>query len=209
MSKQILLKRRRSDGFTLIEMVVSIAIFSLIGLGTYTLFSSVFNLKEKTDIRSHELSNLQRAMIIIQNDVEQLVRRDARDVFGDSASALVGADNQMVFTRSGWNLSPFSKSKRSILQRVRYQVEEGELIRSHWNMLDQADQAEPEHVTLLKGVEEIRLRYLDRDPDAGTGDSWHDAWPPSTLNTSTDPDYQPPVKIPLVVEMEMVHERYV
>lgn len=199
---------QKQKGFTLIELVVAMAIFSLIGIGTYSLFDMVFRLKEKTDAASAKLASVQKAMVILQNDVEQMTRRNTRDVFGDARAALVGAENGVEFTRVGWNISPFSKTKRSSMQRVRYQVEEEGLIRSYWTMLDQPDQAEPKSNVLLEDVEELNMRYLDRD--SSLGDTWHETWPPlsNSFSGGAGSSNTADSKLPVIVEMKLKHKSY-
>lgn len=193
----------RAKGFTLIELVIAIAIFSLIGLATYSLFSTTFKVKERTEAHRVKLVDLQRAFQLIQTDVEQMVNRPVRDEFGDVQAALVSQANQQVeFSRIGWTLSPFSKVKRSSIQRVVYRIEDGKLWRAHWQVLDRSDASEPIASPILEGVSDFSTRFLYTNKETGV-DQWIESWPPPI----SDPDAVS-YALPKVVEWNIETESY-
>lgn len=191
----------RKTGFTLIELVIAIAIFSLIGLASYSLFNTTFRVKERTEDHRVKLVDLQRAFQLIQTDVEQMVNRPVRDEFGDTQAALVSqANQQLEFSRIGWTLSPFSKVKRSSVQRVMYRIENGKLWRAHWQVLDRSDASEPLVSPVLEGVSDFTIRFLYTNKDLG--EQWIESWPPPT----SDPDVT--YTLPKVVEWNLETEYY-
>ena len=58
------------------------------------------------------------------------------------------------------------------LQRVQYRLEDEELIRETWPVLDRPLGMEPRSEILIGGVEELRIEYLDYQ------DEWSETWPP-------------------------------
>lgn len=192
---------RTQNGFTLIELVIAVAVFSLIGLGTYALFDTVFRVKERTDAHSEQLAQMQRAFMLIQKDFQQIVHRGIRDEFGDPQEPIVAQDAyQVEFTRIGWTLSPFSVLKRSDLQRVSYRMEENELVRSYWTMLDRTEDARSESTPLLGNIEDLRFRYFYSDEV--TGDQWVESWPPLGNGAQTANQEQ----LPKIIEMNLDHK---
>jgi general secretion pathway protein J len=59
------------------------------------------------------------------------------------------------------------------MQRAAYRIEEDELIRYHWRVLDRTFSNEPIGVTLLDGVESILFRFLQANGE------WTEQWPPN------------------------------
>jgi general secretion pathway protein J len=182
--------RRRNDGFTLVELMISLAIFSLMISLAYQSVNVLLDVGRQVEQPQAELQQLQRAMVFIERDMRQLaVLRSKRESFQQTDvvvnNSIVQPDDLGVlleFTRGGhpdvaWQLRA-SGRMRSGLQRVRYVVEEGKLLRQTWNLVDHVEQ-EPVSLTLLAGVEgEPRFRF-----QAGRGGEFKDDLPkePSTL----------------------------
>jgi general secretion pathway protein J len=58
-------------------------------------------------------------------------------------------------------MNPFGKTQRTTLQRTRYELTEGKLIRITWPTLDQVTSTHSESRELLNDVSELRIEYLD------------------------------------------------
>lgn len=68
----------KQSGFTLLELVIAIAIFALLGLAGWRLFDSVVRTQQITDIHAREVRALQRAVGVIERDVWQAVAGTVR-----------------------------------------------------------------------------------------------------------------------------------
>lgn len=148
----------KNRGFTLLELMLAMAIFAIIAIGSYMMLSSFIKAKERTQEHSVRLAQLQRAMLIIERDFEQVSPRPIRDEVDELAPAMMGGSNGSVeFTRSGWN-NP-TGAPRSELQRVRYDFEEGKLWRSSWLVLDRAPDSKPQRIAVLSNIKEFGIRY--------------------------------------------------
>jgi general secretion pathway protein J len=53
-----------------------------------------------------------------------------------------------------------------------YRIEDGELIRYHWNVLDRTVNNTPLATVMLEEVESLTFRFLQ------LSDEWSDQWPP-------------------------------
>jgi len=145
-------------GFTLFELMIAMAIFSGIAIGAYMMLSNFMDAKQRTEEHAVRLAQLQRVMLIIERDFEQVVARPVRDEADELLPAMLGLPNGAVeFTRNGWN-NP-TGAPRSDLQRVRYEFEQGKLWRATWPMLDRGPDAKPQRTPILDDVTELTVRY--------------------------------------------------
>lgn len=165
----------RSTGFTLLEVLVAISIFALIGVASYRVLSSVMQTDERLAARSEQLRRANRAFWILQQDVEQMIQRKVRDNNGVQRDwLLVDAQSPLPlqFTRTG-RANPLGLA-RSDMQRVAYKVDhhpdydrEGSefyrderqyLLRYTWPPLDgSGDSATAQVQVLLPDVEKISV----------------------------------------------------
>ena len=126
-------------GFTLLELLIAIAIFALLGLGTYRMLDSVLQTDKVTRAHEMQLREVVRAMAAFERDLLQVQARATRDAFGGPRAALLGEalDSPSIeLTRNGWR-NPLGQP-RSSLQRVRWQLSGEQWQRQYWTVLDQA-----------------------------------------------------------------------
>ena len=65
-------------GFTLLELLIAISIFALIGLATYTMLNRVLHSDAATWRHERQLRELIRAIAVLESDVEQMGRGRGR-----------------------------------------------------------------------------------------------------------------------------------
>ena len=160
----------KAQGFTLMEVIVVLAVFALIGVISGQIISRVLDNQRLLAERGDRLSEVQLAMKILQRDVMQLNARSIRDQLGDARDPLmIGADGMMEFTRAGWR-NPL-QLPRAELQRVGYILQDEDLYRAYWNVLDRPPDAEPNLQQLLSGVKQIEFFALD------VSGNEHSFWP--------------------------------
>lgn len=166
---------RRERGFTLLELIIATAIVVVIGAAASMKFSQSLTHRDRVGERAGTLTSLQRAFLFIQRDIEQAIARPARDSLGDTQPALMNTpEGGIELTRTGWT-NPLETRHRSTLQRVRYRLVEGRLIREYWDHPDRQVGSEPMGVVLLEKVEGLKIEYLHRP---GLGEyRWSASWP--------------------------------
>ncbi|MDH3747618.1 MAG: type II secretion system minor pseudopilin GspJ [Gammaproteobacteria bacterium] len=168
------MRERGTNGFTLIEVLVSLAIFGILSIMAYqALGQALFN-ADLLNERMDRLRSIQQTMRLLGKDLMQATPRPVRDALGGSTIASIrsepGTEFALEVTRGGWP-NP-AGLPRSTLQRATYRIEDGELLRYHWNVLDPTISNEPIVTVLLDDVDSIVFNYLE------PGGDWTNQWPP-------------------------------
>jgi general secretion pathway protein J len=63
---------RRREGFTLIEVLIALVLFALIGVAGFTLLDSVLRTQGSTETRLARMAEIQRAMLVVSSDLDQI-----------------------------------------------------------------------------------------------------------------------------------------
>lgn len=168
------MKRALQRGFTLVEMLLAIALFAMLSLTALAVFKGVLKNDEITRRKSTQLTQLQRALSIIERD---FTRALARAPVGDEhwpttpefavLPAAKDADFQLLLIRRGWS-NPQARLPRATLERVAYRYREGHLERLSYPNLNSPETA-ARSVLLLPEVTRFRLRFY-------TQGEWLTAW---------------------------------
>jgi len=161
----------RAFGFTLIEMLVALAVFAVIGVMSNRLLVQVIDLGELTEARGSRLVEVQRAMEIVRRDIQQLAYRGVRDELGETQPGFeIDEFGVTQLTRRGW-ANPLGH-QRSEMQRVAYAGVENSLFRLYWPVLDRARESPPVRQLLLRDVTEMEVLAVDAEGVE------HRFWPP-------------------------------
>lgn len=150
-------------GFTLLEVLIAIALFALLGLASYQLLERVLHSERRIQQHEQQLRQLQRALDIFQRDLWQALPAALPDD-PSRRQALIGRDHQLRLMRGGW-ANPLQQ-RRSEVMWVEHRWEQGQWLRAY-----RGDNGAEHSQRLLEGVELTRLRYID---DQGQPT---DAWP--------------------------------
>jgi general secretion pathway protein J len=130
------------QGFTLLEILIALAIFSIMSMMAYTGLAAVLDARASTVPRAEQLAQLQATLYLLNEDLSQIINRPIRDEFGTTEPAFsVGRGNEiLVFTRTvpSWSNNADSNS----LLRVSYRLENDALYRRVWSIPDRTQQTE-------------------------------------------------------------------
>lgn len=146
--------------FTLIEILIALIIFSIVGILAAMSLHSMIRTHSMLQKKDTVITQLQLAMTMMRRDIAQTIDRPIIDSDGSQEAAFVGTgDNQIVFTRTGLQ-NPMSVSARSNMQRIGYELEGDQLVRSTWNVLDQPPRSVAEKQVLLHHVQSLQWQFL-------------------------------------------------
>jgi len=190
-------------GFTLIELLVALFIAAVMFAIGYGAINQALQNRGTISRHQQSLVQLESAMQIMEQDFVQLAPRPVRDPGGngylpclqgspssaasdtsDTSSAAATSDTDdsdsdtatplVILTRSGWS-NPIGVP-RTELERVAYVLDNGTLVREHWDVLDATLSSLPVKRNLLKHVRSVSFQYMS------ITHSWVDNWPPTATS---------------------------
>ncbi|MEZ5540065.1 MAG: type II secretion system minor pseudopilin GspJ [Pseudomonadales bacterium] len=180
-------QKKSNAGFTLIEVMVAIAIFAVISTGVYRVLSAMVDSQDRVAAHANALRDLQRSLWFIAMDMNQIVMRDVR-LPNDNRSPALQSDKDsylLIFTRQGLR-NPLLDA-RSDLERVAYSLgtspqesntketskrgREKSLLRHTWGAVDRKEGAKENIQVLFNDVEKVDLSFMNARGD------WKREWP--------------------------------
>ncbi len=149
--------RSPDAGLSLIEVLVSLAIFAVIGVAGLAVLDTISRTSERTEGRLERLADIDRAFLVIRRDLAQITRTQITlDADGIAFGRLRGDGDGSV--------------------RLAFALDGTTLTRQ----VDQAG-ADPVRQSLLNGVIAVEWRLLDG------ARRWHPVWPPAGADTTAYP----------------------
>ncbi|TWX70697.1 type II secretion system protein GspJ [Colwellia demingiae] len=169
------------QGFTLLEVLIAIAIFSVVSLASFTIFDTVLRGDENSKARSERQNELQRAFLLMERDFTQIAKRTMR-INGEAPSSrflqtsddsFLADEQAIAFVRNGWT-NPGLLLPRGDMQSVAYRLVDETLERLHYNFVDAVVGQEPRIRPLITQVTSLSFEFYD-------GSKWQKAWSGKTL----------------------------
>lgn len=172
---------RGQRGFTLIEVMVALAIFGVLTALAYGALARTLSNADMLTESMDRLQSLQRTMSFLTTELLQASPRSVRADLGQYEPALLSSfasDFALQLTHGGWPNS--AGVPRSTQQRTAYRIEDGDLIRYHWNVLDRTVNNLPVTTVMMTDVDSLTFRFLQVNGE------WTDQWPPLSMQTSSN-----------------------
>jgi general secretion pathway protein J len=194
---------RSARGFTLIEVLVAVAIAALIAVMGYGVLNQATSTHVSLREKQARLLELQTTLRLLEQDFVQLTPRPVRQPIGDepsqpalqgsangtqssglvstlgggsstqSASTTSGTPPLVALTRAGW-ANP-TGLQRPAEPRVAYYFENATLRREYWYVLDPTLSSTTARRDLLTRVKSVTFEYLDLTH------TWQPQWPPPSV----------------------------
>ena len=156
-------------GYTLIEVIIALAIFAIIGTLSVGLLSRAFDTKARLAAQINPLSDVQLAATRISQDASQMVARGVRDHDMKKIPAFFAHADGIEFTRGGF-VSLDKTAHQSTLRRVGLSCEHHQLIRKTWPELDGFSRDKPQKQILLSNLENCGFSFTS------SRRTWSDEW---------------------------------
>jgi len=165
--------RQKQQGFTLIELLIAMSIAAVISLLAYQSIDSSVRTNQSLQQHQQDFRQLQSAWWWLEQDLTQLAPRAVNDGLGGTLPALnYRIDIPLEFSRFSVADSPLAMSGRYGVIRIAYLLEDRQLIRLQWPVLDRAPDSQPSRRVLLEDIEQFAVRFLDENGQ------WQETWPP-------------------------------
>ena len=170
--------RGSQPGFTLLELLVAMAVLAVLSALSFRGLSSVLDAQARLQAESRRWNDVSLLVSQMSQDVATAIDRPVRDSLDRVGSALIvrgapaGADDldegQLVITRLGRGDGGTTQGS---LRRVGYRLRDGTLEYLRWPAPDPAPGTDLVVEPALDDVTELQIQALDHD---GT---WTSVWP--------------------------------
>jgi general secretion pathway protein J len=175
-----------SEGFTLVELLVALAIFVILSALCYRSLEALLQTRERISLETRKWREVMLFFNRLDSDMHQVVNRPIRvdqaiqPCFLGKPNLESSDDAQLSFSRLG---DAYQSGVLMDTQRISYRFIAGRVEMLVWPALDIESSTKPAVYTVLNGVKAMSLRFK---PTPSEG--WVDAWPVSrTGNTPVIP----------------------
>lgn len=163
----------RAVGFTLVELLVALAIFALLAAFAYRGLNAMLEGRVALERESRKWRDVALFVGRLERDVGAVLQRKSTGASGTSQAPVSShleasmVREGLALTRSG---SPLQENALAAPQRIAYRLREGHVERLAWAGVDASPREEPEPVAVLASVGALAFRFMDPRGD------WRPSW---------------------------------
>ncbi len=160
------------SGFTLIEMIVAVAIFGVIASIVFPALIQFLDVRERVDEKHKQVVGLQKAFLFLAQDLRYASNRLGKNEFGDigKSTLLIGDDSLIDLTA---NYPDLNLGGLNVPRRVRWVLEEGVIQRIQSPVMDPDGDTRTIKQNLLSDVEEVEIELsVVEDGRDNTSTKW-------------------------------------
>ena len=174
-----------NNGFTIIEVLVSLVILSMIALVSSNILKSSLETEQETSQYLNYIKELNLASTIIRRDFRQIVNVTSKDFYGNEmyGTFISPINSQSLMFNS--NIKSLS-DEVSPIKRIRYEVQNKTLNRKQYFSTNPYDQDDHTSIELIDNIDDLKLTFLYEN-------AWHESWPISLITSK---------KIPTLIKIE-------
>ncbi len=167
---------RNNKGFTLIEVLVAIAVFAALSIAAYQVVFQTQLSNEQSQQKLARLQQLQTALVYLDSDFRQIAIRRFRNDGQEAGERLIywqdnlldSDEKGVLFTRLGW-INPQQQFPRGEITKVGYRVRDNRLERVWWRYPDTPVGQQGVITPVLDSVESFEMRFYN-------GEGWTQEW---------------------------------
>ncbi len=164
--------RRRSGGFTLVELLVALAILAVVATLGYRAMSALVDGESRLSFEASRWRALDAMFARFEADLRQALPREVRNGATREPAWWAGLDargnTELRISRAG---PEFDVDPGAAGQRIGYRLADQQIEVAYWPRLDHPAQVEPARYALVDAVAGMQASFLD---EAG---NWRRQWP--------------------------------
>jgi general secretion pathway protein J len=152
--------QKEQQGFTLIEVLIVIGIFSVISSICYISISQYIKINDQLEIKIKTLNRFERLFLLLDRDLRYAVPRSARNDLGEIEDAVVidnpsGLPGERIRTTTAY--PGYNETGVEVLFRIAWQFDGGNIYRYVWNTLDTSEPLFEGEMLILEGVTDFSI----------------------------------------------------
>lgn len=149
----------KERGFTLIEIIVAIAIFALIAAITFPALIQFLDMRERINAKNESLNTLQKTFLFMSRDFAYAVNRLNKDEFGDPLKTTLSINDNSLIELTSAN-QDFNLDGLGVPRRVRWLLEDKTLFRVQYPVMDPDGDTQAYRQALLRGVDDVEMKIF-------------------------------------------------
>ena len=171
---------KSASGFTLVEVLVAIAIFAVLSAAGWMVFDQLIKTRERNTTHLEHLQQLQFAYMQIQRDLSQIVPLSGRE--GEENYPALQLENQQLKFNKAGVIDPLQQGlDRFEFVEYRYDPDKQALMRYHNAYIYRKQSQDMQGDVLIAPIENLQIQALD--PAVQT------QWPAQSVTDTDSAEY--------------------
>jgi general secretion pathway protein J len=142
----------KQKGYTLIEILVALMIFSILSVITTMAMKKIFGQYDDLKKNYQSWQNINQVIQNLNEQTQQLIRRPIKANDEHLFPVFIGQPDYVEWT--------YTHTATQQLKRIAYSCKNQQLIRRQWSVLDPISRNSYHDTVLIKNLQECRFRYL-------------------------------------------------
>jgi len=153
-------------GFTLLEIVVAVAIFGVIAAIIFPALLQFLDIRERVDEKHQHIIALQKTFLFMANDFRYIANRPTKDEYGELGKQAFKLKDDNLFEMVSL-YADVSLGGLNVPRKVVWNKEKDTLVREQYPVMDPDRDTKPTVQHLLTGVEKVAVvvHHIDNGRD--------------------------------------------
>jgi len=166
----------KQQGFTLIELIIALTIFSIISVMAYQSLHHFLSSEQYLSEKSKQWQQLLQGVLVLERDIEQAIPREFRINQNETRQTLTSNQDEVILditvlrSRSIFN-------EETLPIRVQYHLDKQTLQRWVWIPADQANPEPNQKSILLKNMTKFDITHIEKEATTEKRKDKQQDWP--------------------------------